>query len=130
MKKVPERQFQEPAPRCGLLCCLGVSGVIHTDDVLLAYFDEIGETGAFVARDHPRFNTSPAFGYAGFVIPESAARGFAAEFARKKQQLFREEIAAAPHPGRWERKGADLFRLSNFERHPQQFRVFTRSCAG
>lgn len=102
----------------------GVGGGIHTDDVLLAYFDEIGETGAFVARGHPRFNTSPAFGYAGFVIPETAARGFAAEFARKKQQLFQDEIASATHPGRWERKGADLFRLSNFERHPQQFRVF------
>lgn len=102
----------------------GVGGVIHTDGVLLAYFDEIGETGAFVARDHPRFNTSPAFGYAGFVIPESAARGFAAEFARKKQQLFGAEVAAATHSGRWERKGADFFRADTLERQPQQFRVF------
>lgn len=98
--------------------------MIHTDGVLLAYFDEIGATGAFVARDHPRFNTSPAFGYAGFVIPESAARGFAAALARKKRQLFQEEIAAAAHPGRWERKGADPFRADTLERQPQQFRVF------
>jgi hypothetical protein len=38
--------------------------------MLLAYLDEIGEPGAFIARDDKRFNTSPAFGYAGFVIPE------------------------------------------------------------
>jgi len=50
--------------------------------VLLAYIDEIGETGAFVARDHPRFNTSPAFGYAGFILPAANARTFGATFQR------------------------------------------------
>lgn len=102
----------------------GVRGLGHTGLVLLAYIDEIGETGAFVARDHARFNTSPAFGYAGFVVPAAHARRFAAEMHQKKQQLFRREIQAAAHPGRWERKGADLFRSDTFERQPQQFRVF------
>lgn len=45
--------------------------------MLLAYIDEIGETGAFISRDHPRFNTSPAFGYAGFVVPAEHARELA-----------------------------------------------------
>ena len=35
--------------------------------MLLAYIDEIGEPGPYVAKDHPRFNTNPVFGYAGFV---------------------------------------------------------------
>ena len=48
--------------------------------MLLDYIDEIGETGSFVARDHARFNTSPAFGYAGFVIPADNARQFGAQF--------------------------------------------------
>lgn len=38
--------------------------------MLLAYIDEIGETGAFISREDPKFNTSPAFGYAGFIIPK------------------------------------------------------------
>ena len=35
--------------------------------MLFAYIDEIGEAGAFISKDHKRFNTSPVFGYAGFV---------------------------------------------------------------
>ena len=38
----------------------------------IAYLDEIGETGTFVSQTHRRFNTSLAFGYAGFLIPEEA----------------------------------------------------------
>jgi hypothetical protein len=92
--------------------------------VLLAYIDEIGETGAFVARDHPRFSTSPAFGYAGFLIPAERAREFGGAFQREKQTLYREEIARAVHPGRWERKGATVFRPDTLERFPAQVRVF------
>lgn len=36
--------------------------------MLLACLDEIGEPGGFISHEHPRFNTSPAFGYAGFII--------------------------------------------------------------
>lgn len=101
-----------------------VGGVGQTDPVHLAYIDEIGETGAFVARDHPRFSTSPAFGYAGFVIPADRARAFGAVFQREKKVLYREEIARAPHPGRWERKGANVFRPDTPDRYPAQLRVF------
>ncbi|WP_144710217.1 DUF3800 domain-containing protein [Curtobacterium pusillum] len=92
--------------------------------MLLAYIDEIGETGAFIARDHERFNTSPAFGYAGFVVPAAHARSFGAEFDRQKRTLFRTELAQAQHPGRWERKGASIFRPDTLQRHPEQIRVF------
>lgn len=92
--------------------------------VLLAYIDEIGETGAFVARDHPRFKTSPAFGYAGFVLPSATARDFGAIFQREKRVLYRREIEAAEHAGRWERKGSDVFRASTPDDFPAQLRVF------
>lgn len=92
--------------------------------MLLAYIDEIGETGAFVSRDHARFNTSPAFGYAGFVIPEQNARHFGALFAADKAAVFKTELATAEHSGRWEKKGADIFRRDTFARFPHQIRVF------
>lgn len=73
--------------------------------MLLAYIDEIGEPGAFVSRQDARFNTSPAFGYAGFIIPEQRARDFGSVFAEQKRTLFKNEIKKADHPGRWEKKG-------------------------
>lgn len=92
--------------------------------MLLAYIDEIGETGAFVSRDDPRFNTSPAFGYAGFVIPEDRARQFGSIFVQEKRALFGTELAAATNPGQWERKGAGIFRPHTHTLFPQQIRVF------
>lgn len=92
--------------------------------MLLAYIDEIGETGAFVARDHPRFSTSPAFGYAGVILPAEKARQFGAIFTDEKRRVFKTEIEDAEHPGRWERKGASIFRPDTLDRYPQQIRVF------
>lgn len=92
--------------------------------MLLAYIDEIGETGAFVSREHRRFNTSPAFGYAGFIIPEGAARDFGATFDREKRTVFKRLIEQADHPGRWERKGAEVFSVRAPQTHPGQLRVF------
>lgn len=93
--------------------------------MLLAYLDEIGETGAFVARDDPKFNTSPAFGYAGFVVPELEARGFGREFAIEKRRLFATELASVEDPNQWERKGAQVFRPRTPDSHPQHLRVFS-----
>lgn len=92
--------------------------------MLLAYIDEIGETGAFVSRDDRRYNTSPAFGYAGFVVPEEQAWNFGAHFVALKKQLFQSELESIEHPGRWERKGASLFRGDTPKKFPQYIRVF------
>lgn len=119
MKQFPERRLEKPTLRRGFLRCGGTIG-----RMLLAYIDEIGETGAFVARDHPKFKTSPAFGYAGFIIPADQARVFGAFFVAQKNALFRSEVAQAEHPGRWERKGAQIFRPRTPEQYPQQLRVF------
>lgn len=92
--------------------------------MLLAYIDEIGEPGAFVSHTHPRFNTSPAFGYAGFILPAHNAREFGSIFAREKAKRFSKELAAAENPGRWEAKGADLFRPNTPEERPENLRIF------
>lgn len=92
--------------------------------VLLAYIDEIGEPGAFVSRTHDRYRTSPAFGYAGFVIPAESARQFGQEFTIEKRRLFRNDIQKAADPAKWERKGADIFRPSTPAEQPHQLRVF------
>lgn len=93
------------------------------DSVLLAYIDEIGQTGAFIHPSHERFADSPAFGYGGFVIPEDKAREFGATFARNKRELFKNEIPDDEDPGRWEKKGADLLFAKVAEERPQNLRV-------
>jgi hypothetical protein len=93
--------------------------------MLLAYLDEIGEPGAFIARDDPKYNTSPAFGYAGFIVPADYARRFGEQFTRVKRQLFKADIAKAPDPGKWERKGADIFRPKTPVSYGYQLRAFT-----
>lgn len=92
--------------------------------MLLAYIDEIGEPGAFVSQDHNRFRTSPAFGYAGFIISETHARRFGGEFTAEKRRLFKTELAKAPNPGRWEAKGSDMFRPKTPQSYAQNIRVF------
>lgn len=91
--------------------------------MLLAYIDEVGETGAFISHDDPRYKTSPAFGYAGFVIPAANARRFGAAFTANKRALFKTEIGDSD-PSCFERKGADIFRPATLEQFPQQVRVF------
>ncbi|MEB0000845.1 DUF3800 domain-containing protein [Cryobacterium sp. RTS3] len=92
--------------------------------MLLAYIDEIGETGAFVSKTDTRYKTSPAFGYAGFVIPAENARKFGSIFVQEKRLLFATDLKGVENPGRWERKGADIFRPLTHQNYPQQLRVF------
>lgn len=105
--------------------CVGfcVAGIIVA--MLLAYIDEIGEPGAFVSRDHSRYNTSPAFGYAGFVIDAEHARTFGAIFTNSKRTLFKTELQDVKNPGQWEKKGAAMFRPKTYESHRQYTRVFS-----
>ncbi|NYJ31412.1 hypothetical protein HNR17_002185 [Galbitalea soli] len=91
----------------------------------MAYIDEIGETGAFVSKRDARFNTIPAFGYAGFIIPAEEARHVGSVFVKEKCTLFAAEMTGVSNPGQWERKGADIFRPNTHINYPQQIRVFT-----
>lgn len=91
--------------------------------MLLAYIDEVGEPGAFVSKTHPKYRTSPAFGYAGFVIPEEEARRFGQTFTIEKRTLFKGELETVKSVGRWEKKGSDIFRPQTWNKYPQQVRV-------
>lgn len=97
--------------------------------MLIAYLDEIGEPGAFVSRDHPRFNTSPAFGYAGFVIPDVNAHDFGMRFTHQKRTLFSREVAMSDEgtlgsASVWEKKGSEFFAKQTHEKNPERLRVF------
>lgn len=119
LKHWEPRQFEKPT------LCAWVSALTRdTRSMLLAYIDEIGEPGAFVSKADRRFNTSPAFGYAGFVVPAENARSFGAEFTHVKRTLFRAEIDAADDAGKWERKGADIFRPDTPTKYGYQIRAF------
>lgn len=96
--------------------------------MLLAYLDEIGESGAFISKTHERFNTSPAFGYAGFVIPDANVREFGSIFTNEKRALFYEQYSQAENPGAWEVKGASVFRSKTPAYAPQNVRVFKNLC--
>lgn len=93
--------------------------------MLLAYIDEIGETGAFVSRTDRRFNTSPAFGYGGFIIPAANSRRFGSEFTIEKRRRFAHEFEDAHDQGRWEVKGSDVFQVHTASRRPENIRIFT-----
>lgn len=95
--------------------------------MLLAYIDEIGQTGAFVHPRHKRFSDSPAFGYGGFLIPEDKARDFGAYFAHSKQQLCKHEIPKGTDPNQWEKKGSDLLYALVYEERRQNLRVLGSS---
>lgn len=99
-----------------------VAGIIKS--MLVAYIDEIGEPGAFVSKEHPRYNTSPAFGYAGMILPEHRARFFGSVFVERRRQLFAGEIAKAENPGQFEQKGSTLFTRETPSRGRQYERAF------
>lgn len=113
-----------PGPRAFSDSTQDFQGVL----VLIAYLDEVGETGAYISHDHERFNTSAAFGYAGFVIPDEQARNFGSRFTRKKRQLFRERIAASKEfgldEGTWEIKGSEFFHKRMHLENVERLRVF------
>ena len=62
--------FPRPGTRVRAFVCLG-SRLIH-----IAYLDEFGHVGPYAARSDPHHNTSPVFGFAGFIMPADEVRGF------------------------------------------------------
>ena len=65
----------------------------------IAYLDEFGHVGPYVARSDPRHNDSPVFGLAGFVMPADKVRGFGTWFFKRKCELLDFEIQrSGEHP--------------------------------
>jgi hypothetical protein len=85
----------------------------------IAFLDEFGHIGPFVSRKDPRYNHSPIFGLAGFIIPHNRARSFATWFFQAKNQLLAAEVkTCGKHPATWEKKGTELFTTKNVARYP------------
>lgn len=95
--------------------------------MFLAYIDEVAEPGAFVSKQDRRYNGSPAFGYAGFVIRDDRVRDFSRIFSTSKRKLFWHEISKdEADPGRWERKGSDIFTVREWEEGRRQIEGYKK----
>ena len=91
----------------------------------IAYLDEFGHVGPYIARTHPKHNDSPVFGLAGFVLPLDEVRGFATWFFQRKCQLLAFELDQfRKHPAVWEKKGSSLYTAKNVSTYPE-LRSFT-----
>jgi len=76
----------------------------------IVFLDEFGHIGPFVARNDPKFNTSPVFGVSGFFMRERYVRDFATWFYQTKNSIYKEDIAnSGKHPSAWEKKGNEIF---------------------
>jgi len=84
----------------------------------IAFLDEFGHIGPFIRRNDRKYNQSPVFGLAGFVLPHHNVRSFATWFYQYKNQLLDYELKInGQHPATWEKKGAELFTTSNIQRY-------------
>ncbi|WP_343289884.1 DUF3800 domain-containing protein [Ferranicluibacter rubi] len=97
----------------------------HTQLTYVAYLDEFGHIGPYVARTDPKFKESPVFGLAGLVLPADQVRGFGTWFYQRKCELLDWEIKrAGAHPATWEKKGASLYTAHNVAEYAE-LRKFT-----
>ncbi|MBF0145298.1 MAG: DUF3800 domain-containing protein [Magnetococcales bacterium] len=82
------------------------------------YLDEFGHDGPFISRTHPRYNTSPVFGLAGFILPYDKVRCFATWFYQLKNNLLAWELKrSGKHPAQWEKKGSSLYTVKNIRKY-------------
>ena len=87
--------------------------------------DVFGHIGPYVGRQHPRYNDSPVFGFAGLVLPVNEVRSFGTWFFQHKCQLLDFELErSGEHPAQWEKKGSSLYTVTNVERY-RELRTFT-----
>ncbi len=93
----------------------------------IAYLDEFGHIGPYLARDDPRHKTHPVFGLGGFVLPADRVREFGSFFQNLKIRLLAWELAqSGEHPSRWEKKGAALLTTQNIQKYPEVRKAMNR----
>ena len=95
-------------------------------------YRRVGEAGAFISKDHKRFKISPAFGYAGFVVPEQHVHALSRDVAITKQKFYSLLCGDGEEDPRnyaptWERKGSDLLSKHAMGRAGRQEVVELRS---
>lgn len=84
----------------------------------LAFLDEFGHCGPYIARSDPRYNQSPVFGLAGYVIPHIEARNFATFVLKLKSTMLAADLAhVRKHPATWEKKGSALITTKNIRKY-------------
>jgi len=87
-------------------------------EMYIAFLDEFGHIGPFVNRNDKRYNQSPVFGLAGFLLPHANVRSFATWFFQYKNQLLDADLqASGDHPATWEKKGTELFTTRNIKQY-------------
>ncbi|MBD8612194.1 DUF3800 domain-containing protein [Pseudomonas rhizosphaerae] len=96
----------------------------------VAYLDEFGHVGQYVARNHPKYKTHPAFGFAGLILPATEIREFAIYFYKLKCQLLAWDLSNE-NPRKlpayqWEKKGSQLYALRNVTKYAQLRRATFR----
>lgn len=93
--------------------------------IYIAYLDEFGHIGPYLGRGGMKFNESPIFGLAGFIMPADEVRRFGTWFFQRKCELLDFEIRRSGlNPSLWEKKGASLYTVANVTRYPE-LRHFT-----
>jgi hypothetical protein len=89
----------------------------------VAYLDEFGHVGQYVSRNHPKYKTHPAFGFAGLMLPTTEIREFAIYFYKLKCQLLAWDLANENPKNlpayQWEKKGSQLYALRNVTKYEQ-----------
>lgn len=89
--------------------------------MLIAYLDEFGHQGPYIRHDHPKYNTHPVFGYAGYILPAENVRQMGGYFEYVKEHLLDWEIKRSQvHPKRWEKKGSKLLTTTNIENYGEE----------
>lgn len=87
--------------------------------IYIAYLDEFGHVGPYISRSDPRYNDSPVFGFAGFLMPAEEVRAFGTWFFQRKCELLDYELRrSGKHAAVWEKKGSSLFRPASLARFP------------
>jgi hypothetical protein len=84
----------------------------------LAFLDEFGHCGPYISRTDKRYNQSPVFGLAGYVMPHHEVRNFATFFLKLKSHMLAADLAAQrKHPATWEKKGNALITTANVRKY-------------
>lgn len=100
--------------------------------LFVAYLDEFGHVGPYLAHDDPRHNTHPVFGLGGVVLPYPQVRRFSTFFFQLKNRLLEFELSRSGElPAKWEKKGSSLYTIRNIEKYPARLWKPRRSrCLG
>ena len=97
----------------------------------IVYLDEFGHIGPYVGRNEPKYQESPVFGLAGFIVPATRARSVASMFYHLKKTTLAWELQQTETPSYlWEKKGSSLFTLMNVNKYPEVRRAGKRLIKG